>query len=85
MSEQLLNTISAMLQSKGYNSVKCEKCGRVQRVSHGHCLAKGWPQCHGYTMTLCDASGKTHEEGKVPAQEDVTCPQKPLAHKGEQR
>jgi hypothetical protein len=32
--------------------VKCEVCGRIQEVDFGYSLMKGWPQCHGYTMTL---------------------------------
>ncbi len=34
------------------STVKCEVCGKTQKVSFGYCLAKGWPLCHGYTMTL---------------------------------
>ena len=32
--------------------VKCSKCGRELKVSSSNCLANGWPECCGYTMTL---------------------------------
>jgi hypothetical protein len=32
--------------------VWCTVCGRELKVDSAHCLAKGWPMCHGYTMTL---------------------------------
>lgn len=32
--------------------VQCEKCKRILLVDGAKCLAEGWPQCHGYTMTL---------------------------------
>ena len=34
------------------STVKCEVCGRTEKVNFVYCLMKGWPQCHGYTMTL---------------------------------
>ena len=30
----------------------CEECGRDQDVGGANALARGWPECHGYTMTL---------------------------------
>lgn len=34
------------------STVKCEVCGRTEKVSFAYCLMTGWPKCHGYTMTL---------------------------------
>lgn len=34
------------------STVKCEVCGRTKKVSFAYSLMKGWPLCHGYTMTL---------------------------------
>lgn len=32
--------------------VRCQTCGREQRVDSAQCLAHGWPTCHGETMRL---------------------------------
>ena len=32
--------------------VRCRKCGAEQTVNGAHCLANGWPECHGETMEL---------------------------------
>lgn len=32
--------------------VWCKKCGREQKVNAANRLAKGWPECHGETMTI---------------------------------
>lgn len=32
--------------------VECNKCERQEKVNGAECLAKGWPKCCGYTMTL---------------------------------
>ena len=33
--------------------VWCKKCGRMERVDSGRAIAgKGWPECHGETMTI---------------------------------
>ena len=32
--------------------VRCDTCGREQRVNTAKRLAHGWPECCGYTMTL---------------------------------
>lgn len=32
--------------------VWCRTCGHTQLVSSAHCLAVGWPKCHGETMTI---------------------------------
>lgn len=46
----------------------CTECGRTQKVDSGNCLAKGWPKCCGYTMTI-----DSPQELKAKANEDV-CP-----------
>ncbi len=47
------------------SNVKCETCGKVQMVNGADCLAHGWPECHGYTMTLLPKTlPPTTEEGK---------------------
>lgn len=32
--------------------VWCVSCGRQQRVNSSRCLANGWPECCGGTMTI---------------------------------
>jgi len=32
--------------------VWCRTCGRSQKVDSAECLRSGWPECHGYTMTI---------------------------------
>lgn len=32
--------------------VWCTVCNRSAKVDSAQCLAKGWPMCHGKTMTL---------------------------------
>ena len=32
--------------------VWCRKCGRTLGVDSAECLAQGWPECHGETMTI---------------------------------
>lgn len=32
--------------------VWCRYCERLQRVNAAECLARGWPKCCGYTMTI---------------------------------
>jgi len=32
--------------------VKCDTCGREQKVKFGDCLKSGWPECCGFTMAL---------------------------------
>lgn len=32
--------------------VWCRECGQTQQVDSAHCLAHGWPQCCGYTMSI---------------------------------
>lgn len=33
-------------------TVVCKKCGKRRKVSFGHCLGHGWPECCGQTMSL---------------------------------
>ena len=40
------------MASKIGNRVRCEKCGKETEVDSAECLRTGWPECHGYTMTL---------------------------------
>lgn len=35
--------------------VRCRKCGAEKTVDGAHCLAHGWPECHGETMRLLRA------------------------------
>ena len=32
--------------------VWCRTCHREQDVNSDDCLRNGWPECHGYTMTI---------------------------------
>jgi hypothetical protein len=32
--------------------IHCRTCGRVEKVDSAHCLAHGWPECCGATMSL---------------------------------
>ena len=32
--------------------VQCRICKKIIDVNSAECLQKGWPKCHGYTMTL---------------------------------
>jgi len=32
--------------------VWCLKCGHTEKVDSADCLANGWPECCGYTMTI---------------------------------
>lgn len=32
--------------------VRCRTCGREEDIDGAHCLANGWPECHGETMAL---------------------------------
>ena len=32
--------------------VWCRTCGKSQSVNSGNALARGWPKCCGYTMTI---------------------------------
>ena len=32
--------------------VWCIKCGNTFKVNASQCLQKGWPKCHGQTMTI---------------------------------
>ena len=34
------------------NRVWCRSCGRSEPVDAAECLARGWPKCCGYTMTI---------------------------------
>ena len=46
--------------------VWCHTCGRQQTVSSAHCLAVGWPKCHGQTMSI-DSPG---ERKRLAGRED---------------
>jgi len=54
-----LNLITARAAGISKCRVKCEKCGREQGVDGAKALALGWPECHGYTMTLMRSNKKT--------------------------
>ena len=48
--------------------VKCDNCGREQKVNFGHCLKSGWPECCGYTMALIRTRAKIDAAvGKIVA------------------
>lgn len=32
--------------------VWCTVCGRTEKVDGADCLRHGWPECHGFTMTI---------------------------------
>ena len=32
--------------------VWCKECGHTEKVDSAHCIAKTWPKCCGYTMTI---------------------------------
>jgi hypothetical protein len=34
--------------------VWCRRCGATRKVDSAHCLAHGWPECCGETMTIDD-------------------------------
>lgn len=45
--------------------VWCTKCGRSEKVNSAGCLARGWPTCCGYTMTI----DSPEERAARPSQE----------------
>lgn len=46
--ERLANANPKLARGK----VWCRHCGRMERVDAARALAKGWPKCCGYTMTV---------------------------------
>ena len=32
--------------------VWCKECGYTEKVDSAHCIARGWPKCCEYTMTI---------------------------------
>jgi hypothetical protein len=46
--QNIVDDIPQMKRGK----VWCIICGHVEQVDSAQCLASGWPECCGYTMTI---------------------------------
>ena len=54
--------IAADVWGKETGEVYCLKCGRAKEVNYAYCLAHGWPECCGETMTV-DSPGEVDRAG----------------------
>lgn len=48
----LYDDIVASNKSFKKGMVKCDKCGKTEKVDSAECLRNGWKECCGYTMRL---------------------------------
>ena len=66
MAVKIYNTEKTLYNDLGHchpklsrGQVWCTTCGKTKKVNSGECLAKGWPKCCGYTMTLDSPEERT--------------------------
>ncbi len=58
MYDRLANSHPYLIEGR----VWCRTCGRSRKVDSAKCLAKGWPKCCGYTMTIDPPEPRNQED-----------------------